>query len=134
MIYAAVVKHPTKIQHSKLYFVASCCITLSDIMSQSLCLRPALPSLYLVLRHSVSHLPLVLTFAGRLGFSAQLEAFLKINTSCPSPLLFSILLLRPLRQLAKAWGGGHKQSIPLHVQPLLLNTLQHNLTQLNPAP
>lgn len=68
-------------------------------MSQSLCLTLALPSLYLILRHSVSHLPLVLTFAERLSFSAQLEAFLKINTS---PLHFNILLLRPLRQLAKA--------------------------------
>lgn len=91
-------------------------------MSQSLCLSLALLSLYLIIRHSVAHLPLVLTFAERLSFSAQCEAFLKINTSYPSPLLFNILLLRPLRQLAKAWGGGQKQSIPLHVQPLLLNT------------
>lgn len=103
-------------------------------MSQSLCLTLALPSLYLILQHSVYRLPLVLTFAERLSFSAQLEAFLKINTSCPSPSLTNILLLRPLRQLAKAWGGGQKQSIPLHVQPLLLNTPQHNLTHLNPIP
>lgn len=112
----------TKIQHCKLYFIASCCITLPDFMSQGLCLTPALPALYLILPHSVSRLPLVLTFAERLSFSAQLEAFLKINTSCPSPLRFNILLLRPLRQLAKAWGGGQEQSIPLNVQPLHLNT------------